>query len=173
MPSTSSSARAPAAARVAARLAEAGFSVLLLEAGGDPRTLAGGDPQTPGGNSLPDDYDVPAFHALATENDAMRWDFFVRHYADAGAAAAGSEVLRDLRRASRWTACCIRAPATLGGCTAHNAMILVYPHNADWNQIADLTGDRSWRAEHMRTLFRAARELPPSSDGAAVSASSA
>ena len=31
---------------------------------------------------------------------------------------------------------------TLGGCTAHNAMILVYPHNADWNQIADLTGDR-------------------------------
>ena len=42
---------------------------------------------------------------------------------------------------------------TLGGCTAHNAMILVYPHNADWNQLADLTGDASWRAENMRSYF--------------------
>src|SRR3954470_7961477 len=67
---------------VAARLAENGYRVLLLEAGGDPRTLIGSTPQTPGVNSLPDDYDVPAFHALSTENDALRWDFFVRHYAD-------------------------------------------------------------------------------------------
>jgi choline dehydrogenase-like flavoprotein len=29
----------------------------------------------------------------------------------------------------------------------------VYPHNADWNQIADLTGDPSWRAEKMRAYF--------------------
>ncbi len=50
---------------------------------------------------------------------------------------------------------------TLGGCTAHNAMILVYPHNADWNQLADLTGDSSWRAEKMRALFRAHRVLRP------------
>ena len=42
---------------------------------------------------------------------------------------------------------------TLGGCTAHNAMILIYPHNADWNQLADLTGDSSWRAEKMRAYF--------------------
>ena len=67
---------------VAARLVEAGFQVLLLEAGGDPRTSIGATPQTPGVNSLPDDYDVPAFHALSTENDGLRWDFFVRHYAD-------------------------------------------------------------------------------------------
>ena len=32
-------------------------------------------------------------------------------------------------------------------------MILIYPHNADWNQLADLTGDRSWRAEAMRDYF--------------------
>ena len=67
---------------VAARLAESGFRVLLLEAGGDPRTSVGSTPQTPGVNTLPDDYDVPAFHAMATENDGMRWDYFVRHYAD-------------------------------------------------------------------------------------------
>jgi flavin-dependent dehydrogenase len=72
---------------VAARLAESGYRVLLLEAGGDPRTMIGATAQTPGVNSLPDDYDVPAFHAMATENDAMRWDFFVRHYADSAKQA--------------------------------------------------------------------------------------
>ncbi|UGA39617.1 GMC family oxidoreductase N-terminal domain-containing protein [Chromobacterium haemolyticum] len=41
----------------------------------------------------------------------------------------------------------------LGGCTAHNAMITVYPHNADWDGIAQLTGDDSWRADHMRGYF--------------------
>src|SRR3954452_19805713 len=67
---------------LAARLAESGFQVLLLEAGGDPRTSIGDTPQTPHVNSLPDDYDVPAFHALSTENAGIRWDFWVRHYAD-------------------------------------------------------------------------------------------
>src|SRR5262249_25235989 len=42
---------------------------------------------------------------------------------------------------------------TLGGCTAHNAMILVYPHNADWDEIAALTGDATWKADHMRRYF--------------------
>ena len=59
---------------VAARLAEAGRSVLLLEAGGDPCELTD--------SRLPQDYQVPAFHAFASENPAIRWDFFVRHYAD-------------------------------------------------------------------------------------------
>src|SRR5277367_2903821 len=67
---------------VAARLAEAGRTVLLLEAGGDPRELSGGDPAQPDGDRLPDDYDVPCFHPFASENDAMKWDFFVRHYGD-------------------------------------------------------------------------------------------
>jgi choline dehydrogenase len=32
-------------------------------------------------------------------------------------------------------------------------MILVYPHNADWDHIAYVTGDPSWRAQHMRKIF--------------------
>jgi choline dehydrogenase-like flavoprotein len=51
----------------------AGQRVVLLEAGGDP--------VDPDGNRLPDDYDVPAFHPFASENDAIGWHFFVRHYA--------------------------------------------------------------------------------------------
>ncbi len=137
---------------VAARLAEAGFQVLLLEAGGDPRTSIGSTPQTPGVNSLPDDYDVPAFHALSTENDGIRWDFFVRHYDDQAVQARDPKLTREADGQPVNGVLYPRA-GTLGGCTAHNAMILVYPHNADWNQLADLTGDPSWRAEKMRDYF--------------------
>src|SRR5687767_4378218 len=67
---------------VATRLAENGFRVLLLEAGGDPVKLQGGDSAYPDAERLPDDYHVPVFHPFASENDAMKWDFWVRHYAD-------------------------------------------------------------------------------------------
>ena len=43
---------------------------------------------------------------------------------------------------------------TLGGCTAHNALIFVYPSQTDWNQLADLTADASWRAPAMRKYFQ-------------------
>jgi choline dehydrogenase-like flavoprotein len=45
---------------IAARLAEAGHSVVVLEAGGDPRKLQGGDVLYPKINRLPEAYDVPA-----------------------------------------------------------------------------------------------------------------
>lgn len=64
---------------VAARLAEKGKKVLVLEAGGDPKQLQGDDLAFPGEDRLPEDYDVPVFHPFSTENAAMRWDFFVRH----------------------------------------------------------------------------------------------
>ena len=40
--------------------------------------------------------------------------------------------------------------STLGGCTAHNAMIFMPPHDSDWDHIRDLTGDPSWSARRMR-----------------------
>ena len=49
---------------LAARLALAGHRVVVLEAGGDPRTASGGSPSDPQRNRLPDDYDVPAFHPV-------------------------------------------------------------------------------------------------------------
>ncbi|HEV2200496.1 MAG TPA: GMC oxidoreductase [Bryobacteraceae bacterium] len=132
---------------VAARLAEAGKQVVLLEAGGDPKQLAGGDAYEPGTNRLPDDYDVPVFHALSTENVAMKWDFFVRHYASL------PQQKRDTKFVAARDGVLYPRAGTLGGCTAHNAQIVVYPHNADWDSIAALTGDNSWSAENMRTYF--------------------
>lgn len=121
---------------LAARLAEtAAVSVCLLEAGGD--ALWGrADP------TLPEDYEVPAFHPFATENPALSWEFFVNHYADA------EQQRRDPKFVEGRGIFYPRA-STLGGCTAHNAMIFLYPHDSDWDHIADLTGDESWRAEAM------------------------
>ncbi len=137
---------------VAARLAEAGRKVLLLEAGGDPHQLSGSNDDQPGINRLPDDYDVPSFHGFASENDAMRWDFFVRHYASDAMQEKDPKYCRDYRGVPVNGVLYPRA-GTLGGCTAHNAMILVYPHNADWDGIARLTGDASWNADAMRHYF--------------------
>ena len=122
---------------VAARLAESGFRVVVLEAGGDPRAEAA---------RLPADYDVPAFHPFASENPELAWDFFVRHYADPVQQA------RDPKLTPRG----IFYPraATLGGCTAHNAMIFVRPPDQDWDAIATLTGDPSWRAVEMNRIVR-------------------
>jgi choline dehydrogenase len=137
---------------VAARLAEAGRTVLLLEAGGDSRRLSGTNDDQPGVDRLPDDYDVPAFHGFASENDAMRWDFFVRHYASDAMQQKDPKYRRDYRGSPVDGVLYPRA-GTLGGCTAHNAMILVYPHNADWDGIAQLTGDTSWHSDKMRSYF--------------------
>lgn len=131
---------------VAARLAEAGMRVLLLEAGGDPRSEQGGVPGLGSANRLPDDYDVPAFHPFATENEALRWDFYVSHYADPTLQARDSKAGPDGVLYPR--------AGTLGGCTAHNAMIFVYPHHDDWRHIEELTGDASWSPKAMHQIFR-------------------
>ena len=115
---------------VAARLAEAGMKVVLLEAGDDYRQG--------GASGLPEDCDVPAFHPLASENPALRWDFFVRHYADE------TQQRRDGKAGPEGVL--YPRASTLGGCTAHNAMIFVTPDDSDWHGIAALTGDHSWRA---------------------------
>ncbi len=136
---------------LAARLAEEGRSVLLLEAGGDPRD-PGANAGVPGADRLPDDYDVPAFHMFASENPAMGWSFFVRHYADDARQRLDEKycVECDGRRVD---GVLYPRAGTLGGCTAHNAMILMYPHNSDWDMLARLTGDASWGAAAMRRHF--------------------
>jgi choline dehydrogenase len=117
---------------LAANLALAGFRVLLLEAGGSDE---------------PYNYRVPAFHAQASEDERLRWDFFVRHYAD------DQRQRRDDKFRPEQGGVLYPRSGTLGGCTAHNAMIFVYPQNSDWDYIAELTGDASWRSGNMRRYF--------------------
>ncbi|HXV83195.1 MAG TPA: GMC family oxidoreductase, partial [Candidatus Binatia bacterium] len=134
---------------VAARLAQAGRKVLLLEAGGDPTQPNGGVRWDSNRSSLPDDYVVPCFHGISTESDAIRWDFWVRHYAD----DAQQQKDPKHRKIDGEPRILYPRAGTLGGCTAHNAMITVYPHNKDWDDLAELTGDPSWKAENMRKYY--------------------
>jgi choline dehydrogenase len=134
---------------VAARLAEAGKRVLLLDAGDDPRKP---QDKAPPGRPLAPDYEVPAFHPFASENPALRWDFWVRHY------ASTEQQERDWRYRREWDGEMVDGvlyprASGLGGCTGHNAMIIVRPNNADWNHIWQLTGDASWRASDMQKYF--------------------
>jgi len=83
----------------------------------------------------------------------MRWDFFVRHYGDEERQRR-DPAYRETFGGKRVDGVLYPRAGTLGGCTAHNAMIMVYPHTADWDEIAELTGDASWKADHMRSYFQ-------------------
>ncbi len=138
---------------LAARLAERGHTVLVLEAGGDPIASRGGDAVDPHGNRLPEDYEIPVFHAMSTENEAIAWDFWVRHYENDALQQ------KDEKYRAAWggrpenTGILYPRAGCLGGCTAHNALFLVYPHNADWDDLARITQDSSWNADNMRRYF--------------------
>jgi choline dehydrogenase len=119
---------------VACNLARAGMRVLLLEAGS-------------AGNADSYTYRVPAFHGFATEDPEMRWDYFVRHY------LSDQQQCQDSKFIPEREGVLYPRSGTLGGCTAHNAMIMVYPPNYDWDAIATLTGDPSWRSNRMRSYF--------------------
>lgn len=117
---------------LASNLALAGFKVLLLEAGGDDEPL---------------NYSVPALHPQASEDSRLCWDYFVRHYSD------NKQQQRDDKFQAEQAGILYPRCGTLGGCTAHHAMITMYPHNSDWDHIAEFTGDVSWRSENMRQYF--------------------
>ncbi len=149
---------------LAARLAEGGKRVLLLEAGSDP--AAPGDPPAPGpieppaSPTHPQDravYRVPGLHGPSTEDPRMSWAFSVRHYDDDASQRADQkyEAAQDPAAQGGTGKAGILYPraSALGGCTAHHAMIMVKPNDGDWNRIAALTGDPGWRAQTMQGYF--------------------
>ena len=125
---------------VAVNLAKAGYRVLILEAGGADE---------------PYEYKVPAFHSLSSEHPDLAWKFYVQHYADKKRQRRDKRNFLDNKMVDGAPRNGIFYPraGTLGGCTAHHAMIFIAPHNSDWNYIANETGDRSWKAKRMRKYF--------------------
>ncbi|KAF1974523.1 alcohol oxidase [Bimuria novae-zelandiae CBS 107.79] len=137
----------PGGGPLAANLARAGHSVLLLEAG---------DNQTENLNVS------QWFNFNAAGNDpATRWDFFVKHSNDA--AREARYLHRTWRKTDGAFYVGIDPPAgakplgiyypragTLGGCAMHNGCLTMNPNDVDWNDIAETTGDESWSAENMR-----------------------
>lgn len=135
---------------LAARLALAGYKTLLIEAGDDQ------------GRNY--NYSVPSYQAKSTEDPDMAWDFFVRHYKDDEQQKRDYKLTYNIPGGGEYTGLSPPAgstikgtlyprSATLGGCTAHNALIAVYPDKSDFDEIAELTGDESWRSDNIRQYF--------------------
>jgi choline dehydrogenase-like flavoprotein len=147
-------------APLAARLAEAGKRVLVLEAGVDP----GADPAL---QSSPEEltaaeneraiFHCPGFQAAASEperysttpeGDRMSWHFAAQHLSD--------ELQRGDPKAEAYDGRKVFYPrcSSVGGCTSHNTMVTICGNDFDWQRIADLTGDPSWNPSRMRYYFK-------------------
>ncbi|KAK6953258.1 hypothetical protein Daesc_005559 [Daldinia eschscholtzii] len=140
----------PGGGPLAVELAKSGHSVLLLEAGSDLSE----DP-------LYQDLDKAT---QASNDPRSRWDFFVKHSDDPerelkyehttwrttnGSFYIGLDPPEGSEHLGIW----YPRSATLGGCAMHNAAILHMPSNDNWNYIANLTGDDSWKATEMRKIY--------------------
>src|SRR5262249_28302850 len=107
---------------LACNLAEdpSGCRVALVEAGSDPMA-------EPGSPSLYNTA-VPGFHTRATEDPGYSWQFFVQHYSDDERQKKDSKIYNDQNKPRIF----YPRAAAVGGCTAHHAMITLYPHDGDW-----------------------------------------
>lgn len=136
---------------LAARLAEAGKCVLVLEAGSDHRNATGGSRAPATEVSL-----APLLHGVSTEHDDLSWRFFVKHYEDPDK--------NPVKRDPKWhegsrpdgqdTGIFYPRAAAIGGCTVHNAMITIAGPDADWDALADFLHDDSWNGRRMRYYFQ-------------------
>lgn len=152
-------------APLAARLARAGMRVLVLEAGLDSGASAVQRQTSPDGVRNEQNehlfYYCPGLHAASTEPDLhgapdqqqTNWNFWVRHYHNQAIQRQDSKARDDCHTPGEKAVLYPRSSA-LGGCTAHNAMISVCGTDYDWQQVADLTGDKSWAPPRMHAIFK-------------------
>ncbi|KAK3938696.1 hypothetical protein QBC46DRAFT_264840 [Diplogelasinospora grovesii] len=140
----------PGGGPLAANLARAGHSVLLLEAGDDQF-------------SNPNVSQIANFMA-ATNDEKTRWDFWVKHSDDPdqerkfehytyrqknGSFYIGTNPPADATPLGIW----YPRAATLGGCAMHNGGVTYMQQDDDWLEIMNKTGDKSWDPANMRRLF--------------------
>lgn len=155
----------PGGGPLAANLARAGHSTLLLEAGDDQ-------------HDNPNISIVWNFN-LAGNDESTRWDFFVRHSDDPADALRYKRLTwrkpdgsfyvgLDPPEGAEQLGIYYPRAGTLGGCSQHNAGVTFLPYDDDWNMVVNLTGDASWEAPKMRRIFERMennRFLPRSTPG--------
>lgn len=141
----------PGGAPLAARLALANYSVLLIDAGEDH----GRDPQV----------EVPALHVLSSEYKPIAWDYFVDHYSNDTQARKDSKMTYrkpdgefyvglDPPEGSEQLGILYPRVGALGGCSQHNALVTILPQDNDWEYISQITGDTTWGADNMREYYK-------------------
>ncbi|RFU28350.1 hypothetical protein B7463_g8005, partial [Scytalidium lignicola] len=136
----------PGGGPVAARLALAGYKVLLMDAGDDE------------GNAPVQE--IPLLSLQSTEFPPQEWDYFVQHYDNQTQAELDSKYTWQLPNGTKYvgqdppsgsTPLGIFYPraGTLGGCAGHNVMVTITPQESDWENVVSVTGDESWAADSM------------------------
>lgn len=133
---------------LAARLAEEGCRVLVLEAGVDALAERGA------GSVAATDLEAPLLHGKSVEDPEIAWDYRVRHYADPKIQSKDTKAVPELESPDQRPAVNKPRSAALGGCTAHHAMITAYGCDDAWEAIRDLTGDDAWHPARMRLYFQ-------------------
>ena len=134
----------PGGGPLAVNLALAGHKVVLFEAGpaATDQTLSGL-------------IAVPLFNPLAAEAPPIAWDYYVRHYSDQAQQEKDSKYVPPGVPNSSNPNGGILYPrsSTIGGCSVHNVLFMVYPSNSTFDTIANVTGDSTWSATNMRDYF--------------------
>lgn len=120
---------------LAAGLAKEGFTVLLIEAGGEKNNAMSS---------------TPAFSTVASEDPLLNWTYFVDRYAD-NSLNKRFEFLNSKFRRNQGVY--YPRAAGLGGCTRANALISLYPDHQDWDHLVNVTGDKSWNSKDMFQRF--------------------
>lgn len=155
---------------LAARLALEGKKVLVIEAGPDPiATKSAAYPNAEVGEVTR----VPGYYGAASEDAEMSWMFSVRHHddderqwkddkynesIDPNTGGRIPDKFRDPHPGPNLPGqgkqgIFYPRSSGIGGCTGHHAMITIAPNDKEWNQIAEITGDNSWRSGPMRGYF--------------------
>ncbi|TVY59695.1 Oxygen-dependent choline dehydrogenase [Lachnellula suecica] len=140
----------PGGGTLAANLAKAGESVLLLEAGDDQSDNV--------------HEKVPGLFNQAWNDPLMRWDFFVKYHSDEALNRKFEHLTwrttdgkfyvgQDPPAGAQQLGVYYPRSGSLGGCSTHNAMCAPITSNSDWDEIAALTGDSSWTAKNMRQHY--------------------
>ncbi|KAI1101710.1 choline dehydrogenase [Jackrogersella minutella] len=135
---------------LAARLALAGHSVLLVEAGGDYGAIR--------------EVEVPSLYIGASERNELNWGYFVRHYTNETQTKRDRKLTYltpddefysgvDPPEGSQMLGNYYPRVGGLGGCTQHLALLAVLPATDDWNYIKNITGDQNWDPQNMRGYF--------------------
>lgn len=140
----------PGGGPTAANLAIAGYKVLLIDAGGDS------------GTDLIEE--IPAMNLASTAFADTEWAYYVWHHPTLEEQAKDTKMVYELSNGTQYVG--LDPPenaeplgilyprsGTLGGCSRHNALVTIQAFDSDWDGIAELTGDDTWKADNMRKYW--------------------
>ncbi len=141
----------PGGAPLAANLAIAGHSVLLIEAGGDYGQLR--------------ERNAPALANPTSERNEVSWGFFTHHYENDEIALKDRKLTWLTPDGKYYSGLNVPEGSTklgnfypryggLGGCAEHNALVALLASKNDWDHIKNITGDASWDNTAMRKYFK-------------------